>query len=275
MPLYSMPNWARILLLIFTCASFAPQLHLLVARRGDASGINLKYVLLNLAVATELFTISFFFTVNRIEPSYVFAHDPPVAGDWLNLAQLTVVWILWLLIFIICVAFYRRENHHLPIIIIAMYISFLMISIVPLLLEAISTEPSKEYRWFGAIFHGIHTLYFAPIITAFALVAFVVQARETLALPGSDIGALSPMGLVLQTVVFAVLAATWWPGRLVLDVASPPFMPWYQLVGFVPVDNGVFALEQVALLVIAAWHRRHGRDGNAKFPEERQPLIQS
>lgn len=172
-------------------------------------------------------------------------------------------------------AFYRRENHRLPITIIAMYISFLMISIVPLLLEVISTEPSDEHRWFGAIFFGIHSMFLAPLITAFALVAFVVQARETLALPGSGTGALSTTGLALQTVVFAVLAATWWPGRLVLDVSSPPFLPWYQLVGFVPVDNGVFALEQAALLVIAAWHRRYGRYDNAEFPDETRPLIQN
>jgi hypothetical protein len=65
--------------------------------RRDSSGISLYYVLFNLISATELFTISFFFLINNVEESDVFVNRPPNAGDWLNLAQLALVWVLWLL----------------------------------------------------------------------------------------------------------------------------------------------------------------------------------
>lgn len=77
-------------------ASFQPQLRLLWVRR-DSSGISLYYVLWNLIVATELFTVSFFYIVNnRVEGSQFFVHNPPNVGDSLNLAQFALTWMLWL-----------------------------------------------------------------------------------------------------------------------------------------------------------------------------------
>ncbi len=84
------------LLLILTCISFVPQLYALVRRRGDASGISPIYVFINLVAATELFTISFVITVNYPEPSSSFTHDPRQLGDWINFANITVIWALWL-----------------------------------------------------------------------------------------------------------------------------------------------------------------------------------
>jgi uncharacterized protein with PQ loop repeat len=80
---------------VISALSFLPQLRLLWLRR-DVSGISLYYVLFNTIVATELFTLSFFLTVNNIDKPGVFVHYPPNAGDRLNLAQLTAVWLLWL-----------------------------------------------------------------------------------------------------------------------------------------------------------------------------------
>lgn len=81
---------------MLTFVSFLPQIRLLWARK-DSSGLSLYYVLFNLVVATELFTISFFSIVNcRAEELSTFVHNPPDAGDIINLAQFTLVWVLWL-----------------------------------------------------------------------------------------------------------------------------------------------------------------------------------
>lgn len=69
--------------------------------RRDSSGISLHYVLCNLIVATELFTISFFYVVNnRVEGSQFFVHNPTNVGDSIDLAQFALIWVLWLLLYV-------------------------------------------------------------------------------------------------------------------------------------------------------------------------------
>lgn len=83
-------------ILVLSLASFIPQIRLLVQRR-NSSGISPYYVLFNLISATEQFAISFYFIVDRMEePPDVFTNEPLQTGDWLNLAQVTLVWGLWL-----------------------------------------------------------------------------------------------------------------------------------------------------------------------------------
>jgi hypothetical protein len=83
-------------LIVLSALSFAPQLRLLRKRR-DSSGIDLYYVLFNTMVATKLFAWSFFVVINPIEPM-AGARDPPDLGDRLNLVQLAVVWLLWVMV---------------------------------------------------------------------------------------------------------------------------------------------------------------------------------
>lgn len=87
-------RWHSVLL-VLTGLSFLPQLRLLWLRR-DSSGISPYYVLFNLISATEQFTFAFFFVVNNSEGSDAFVNRPPNSGDWLNLIQLALVWVLWL-----------------------------------------------------------------------------------------------------------------------------------------------------------------------------------
>ncbi|KAI0428874.1 hypothetical protein F5Y09DRAFT_275937 [Xylaria sp. FL1042] len=279
MTLYSMSDWLRILLLALTCVSFAPQLYLLVRRRGDASGINLNYVLLNLAAATELFAISFVVTVNHLEPSDIFIHDPREIGDWINFVNFAAIWVLWLVIFLVCIVHYWREDRPLATAVVATYTSFLMISVVPVFVDAIanadgSSEPSHDRLMAVAFYIWVHIFFIIPIITLLSFLAFVVQARESLArAPGSGTGALSVMGVAMQAVVFAILAATWCPGRLVFEAPNPAPVVWYQRVGFVPVNHAFFALEQALVLVAVERHRRSWRYESANLPSETQPLI--
>ncbi|KAI1356384.1 hypothetical protein F5Y01DRAFT_323816 [Xylaria sp. FL0043] len=266
-----MPNWLRIFLLILTRFTFLPQV-LALLRRRDVSGISIYYVLFNLVVSTELFTLSFFFVTNQAEGSEIFVHDPPDVGDWLNLAQFTDVCALWLLIFVLSIYFSHPEKRWQNATVVALYTSYLLISVLPAFLNALLAyhhhdSPNAD-RWFAALFHGSHTLFLAPLITLLAAAALPIQVRTILALPrGSGTGALSVPTLAAQAVVFAVVGATWWPGRLVFpeDLGSPVtyFKAWYSLVGFVPVDYAVFALAQAVLFFVAVWwsHRPRKTDG--------------
>lgn len=110
----SFPNWLRVyvcslhahcstltlttplrILLIISVLSFLPQLCLLWARK-EASGISLYYVLYNLISATEQLTISFTLLVNMTDGADAFVHRPRSTGDWLNLSQIIVVWLSFL-----------------------------------------------------------------------------------------------------------------------------------------------------------------------------------
>jgi uncharacterized protein with PQ loop repeat len=104
------PNWLRMYVftisvsistdpydsipLILTFLSFLPQIHLIRARK-DASGIALSYILLNLIAATEQFALNFGYTALNMPSSGVFVHKSLIFGDWLNLAQTTLVWMLF------------------------------------------------------------------------------------------------------------------------------------------------------------------------------------
>jgi hypothetical protein len=74
--------------------SFLPQLQLIGARK-DASGIALSYILLNLIAATEQFALNFGYIALTMPSSGVFVHKSLTAGDWLNLAETTLVWVLF------------------------------------------------------------------------------------------------------------------------------------------------------------------------------------
>lgn len=86
-------------LLALSLLSFLPQLREFWLRR-NASGISPYYVLFHLIGATELFAVAFFYIINSAAQSPpasdVFAHKPPRLGDYLNLVQLALVWMLWL-----------------------------------------------------------------------------------------------------------------------------------------------------------------------------------
>lgn len=78
-----------------TVISFLPQLGRLWLRK-DSSGISLHYALYNLISTTEQFTIAFFYLVNDADDAEFFVSRPRTTGDWLNLCQLTLAWMLWL-----------------------------------------------------------------------------------------------------------------------------------------------------------------------------------
>jgi len=83
------------ILLAASLLAFALQLTRTVSRR-NSTGISTLYVLFNLISTTEQFALAFFYIVNHFEDPDFFVHSPVNAGDWINLVQTNVVFILWL-----------------------------------------------------------------------------------------------------------------------------------------------------------------------------------
>jgi hypothetical protein len=159
----------------------------------------------------------------------------------------------------------------------AIYVSFLLISVIPVFTDAITSRKDEQYhKWAGALFHGVHSLFINPVVTILGISALFFQARETMSRPEGP-AALSVVGLAVQAVVFAVVALVW-PARLVFPwhelggrVTMGVLITWYQLVGFVAVDNAVFALVQAVLLWLIM---RRGHGGSSEVDSgEIEPLV--
>lgn len=86
-------NGITSILCFLTFLSFLPQLRRILAKK-DSTGISLYYLLYNLISATEQFTLGFYFVISDSLSREVFVHYPVNTGDWLNMAQLTVVWLM-------------------------------------------------------------------------------------------------------------------------------------------------------------------------------------
>lgn len=280
--------------LLLTFASFLPQLQRLWSRR-DSSGVSLYYVLFNLLVATELLTIDLTL-LTGVEDSDVFVHQPASLGDWLNLAQFAIVWALWALMYaypstlhnhqvankelghhslVSCIVFYPSdEPRGVPAKVSAIYTTYLLISLVPVIIVTASPSSREGRRWFDALFLGFHTYFLNPIIIIFGIAALYAEARTIRARPeGSGLGSLSVVGLAAQAVVFFIVGVAW-PGRLVwpFPIFGRAFLAWIQMIGFVLIDYIIFVIAQADLLYIAmqhnGWHAGvQGANG------EREPLI--
>ncbi|KFY31522.1 hypothetical protein V493_01030 [Pseudogymnoascus sp. VKM F-4281 (FW-2241)] len=190
-------NWLRIILSILSFLSFIPQLRLIWTRK-DSSDVSLKYILLILISATEQFTIGFLMVASHSKDTDFFVHDPRNTGDWLNLAQLTVVWIMSLVLFASCLI-YSHSPKSLKVSVVAVYISFLLISVVPTFIDAIDPAEPSQRIWFSGIFMAVHTMYINPIATMGIIWAFCAQRQKA--------SALSTLGLATQAVITAWSAA--------------------------------------------------------------------
>jgi hypothetical protein len=154
---------------------------------------------------------------------------------------------------------------------VAIYVSFLLISLVPVLFEAAlpptGSDPNHDRRWVSAIWVNTHSILINPIVTALAFAALFPQLRELRSRP-TDPGALSVEGLAVQAAVFFVVALCW-PLRLRLPWGVG-LVTWYQLVGWAAIDNAVFAFVQAVLWTFA---RRRGFAG--VDDRETTPLIRA
>jgi hypothetical protein len=125
------------------------------------------------------------------------------------------------------------------------------------------------------LFEGYHVFALVPVIVIPLILGLYKQARASslnLSLPG----------LELQAVIFMLSAASWvlrlsfpWKaylgqpqGRVPISLVIPA---WWRMIGFVAVDDAIFALGQGILLWLAL--RREKR--LAASDPERRPLLGS
>ncbi|KAH6873477.1 hypothetical protein B0T10DRAFT_235283, partial [Thelonectria olida] len=243
-----------------------PQLRRVLAK-GDSSNISLYYLLFNLISATEQFSLGFFYIVSHYDDSRIFVSTPRNVGDWLNLTQLTMVWIMFLALFATCIFFSPDTRGHKACV-LAIYISFLLISIVPLIIDPVNAEVPYS-GWFSGIVFGAHFLWVGPIVTFLGVLALVVQWPKA--------AALSIAGLRAQAFIFAFVALFWivrveYP--VMERVSLRILQNWYLSVGWVAVDNAVFAVTQFVLLCLAK-HPKPKEVDSAARPDEEEPLLAS
>lgn len=80
-----------ILLLALCLVSFIPQFYS-IWLNANSSGISLYWILFNLLLSTEQFTLHFHYVVDNVEVDDDIVASPPALGDWLNLSQFGSVW---------------------------------------------------------------------------------------------------------------------------------------------------------------------------------------
>ena len=160
-----------------------------------------------------------------------------------------------------------------------MYFGFLMVSLVPMVVDAVSDTfcppdrpncPELDRDVVG-LFQGLHSVILLPFLTTLPLVIALVKQA---CMPTQTFGL---NGLKLQAAVFMLSAISWVPRvsvpwDLYLDGEYPVIMviiAWYHKVGFVAVNDALFALGQAILLWLSIRQIRRAEDG------ERQPLLES
>lgn len=179
--------------------------------------------------------------------------------------------------FVTCIVFYPRDRpRSVPVSASAIYICYLLISLVPIIVVSASAGPNEDRKWFDALFTGFHILFFNPPITILGIASLYPQAREILRRPrGSGPGALSLAGLAAQAMLFLLLGLTWsvrlvWP----YPAFGRAFRSWFQMVGYVPFDYIIFAVVQAILLYIAVRQNGwHARVDEAHPASETDPLL--
>ncbi|RAH54250.1 hypothetical protein BO85DRAFT_480631 [Aspergillus piperis CBS 112811] len=274
-----LPSWFRILLLGLSIYSYIPQLQLLWKTK-NSSGLSINYVLLNLICATEQFLLVLLYNNTPDAEPNMFVENPGSLGDWMNLIQITVVWILSGLTFTLSLRYPSDSSFRDKLSATLSYIAYFLVAVVPSVCVVLTTRRGEDPRtseneWQFALWSGVHLILVNPVMTLLSFSAVFCQAPKLLK-GVSPPRALSLPGLAIQAGVFTVLALSW-PFRFVyLDPDWNVFASWFALytwyssVGWTAVDCAVFALVQVILLWLACRNRKHwqlAEDG------ETEPLL--
>lgn len=159
---------------------------------------------------------------------------------------------------------------------IASYTSYLLVSIVPLIVDAIWPLDVEVRRWYSGLYFALHSMLLYQITTTLVVLSIYRQAREILAVPFPN--GLSLQGLAAQAVVFMLISVTWiwslpfpweqWNGEVYWFL----FFRWYGIVGWIVVDNLIFALGQ-ALLLVLALRRLSSSKTTLQRGDETEPLL--
>jgi hypothetical protein len=184
--------------------------------------------------------------------------------------------------FIGCVAWRSELDRSRCITVSGIYAAFLLVSVVPVLIDAIAASPDDQiHKWDLAVFGALHIKVVNPVVNTLGLVGLYIQAGVVKPKPAdSRSGTLSMVGLAAQAVVFSLLAISWlgrlpfpWKELEVSTVDWAALKLWFGLVGFVPFDYAVFAIGQSMLLWLAVRNRRHRREVLEGCGDDEEPLL--
>ncbi|KAJ5199827.1 hypothetical protein N7491_009376 [Penicillium cf. griseofulvum] len=168
------------------------------------------------------------------------------------------------------------SNRSSKISLVARYTSFLLVSIIPLISDAILTIDDEPRRMLSAAFYALHSMIIYPILTAIGVWGIYRQAREIWTVPFPN--ALSLKGLAMQAIVFMLVSVTWiWSlpfpyekfSRRDLNWAS--LSVWYGVIGWIISDSFVFAVGQAGLLLLALY--RSSSKASIQRGSETEPLL--
>ncbi|KAL2820072.1 hypothetical protein BJX63DRAFT_337304 [Aspergillus granulosus] len=257
-----LPNWFRIALSFLTVLSFLPQLRRLWLTKNSA-GISIYYVLFNVIVATNQFTIIFALLFTYPGGLGRFTHRPITTGDWLNFLHVSVTLLVFLAFFALTIVYRPAGDSLQKRITISLYSLFLLFTIIP---EAFLLAAGYAEDQYGIKL--LELVLFIPIsmgnllATGLGALSVVFQARQVLqqqrqrsSLPT----ALSSFSLLAQAVVFAILATSWvWR----VSWENPPsrigVKQWFATYGWAVVQNAIFALVQFSLFCMLHYSGRAG-----------------
>lgn len=163
-----------------------------------------------------------------------------------------------------------------PFIVVA-YAVFSLVSIVPIFYDYLAPPTDDSCGDWGpefcrnmieGMFYYLHLVIINKGIPVLLIVALFLQARQMLLRP--EARALSRIGLAAQAVVFAIVAVSW-TMRVKVPNDSTGKRSWYDEIGWVVVDNVIFAVAQGLLLCIS-WRRTATRISKVE-EGEREPLV--
>lgn len=236
----------------------------------------------------------FFFLVNDTVGGSLIVHTPPTTGDWINLIQMSLFWILlltvyvqvlpcrcWLLLLIDLCRF-ALTLHYLPRddlvhkrIALVIFIAFLLVSVIPELIDVVAGGPYDKNpdREFLLVWFCIpHITFINPVGTFSIIASFIIQIRRCLR---EESLCLNVRTLATQAVVFALLGASWffrvlWPSSPIPAFFDFPLVEWYRQIGWPAVDYLAFSIGQAVLCYIT-WRRTTGI--TRSLSGEREPLL--
>ncbi|KAI0171452.1 hypothetical protein BJ166DRAFT_589518 [Pestalotiopsis sp. NC0098] len=252
----------KLTLLIATVASYIPQ-YRAVQKPASSSNISLLYILFNTISALEQFTI---LVQHAMFPSEVLTgvmHNPPTSGDWLNIAQVTVVLVMSLSLFIKCLRSLPATEPKAAS--LAILLEFVLVTLVPLATQACfgAVSPKADEGMTATVvcmFLTMHGFVVNPLVTAgFAWSYFFQRAALRQRPQRGAAGGLSNRTLWVQALVFMVVGFSW-AGRLTVNLTGmkpiASWVYWYQTAGWATVNNLLFAGVQGGLFYHAVKEHR-------------------
>ncbi|KAF7533830.1 hypothetical protein G7054_g6729 [Neopestalotiopsis clavispora] len=253
--------------------SYIPQ-YRAIQKPSASSNVSLIYILFNTLSALEQFTI---LVEHAMFPSEVLTgvmHNPPTTGDWLNIAQVTVVLVMSLALFIKCIRCLPTTEPKAAS--LAILTQFVLITVVPLATQAcFQWANPKAHEGMTAtivcMFLTMHGFVVNPLVSAGVVWSYSwarAAQRQRPPRPG-----LSRRTLWMQALVFALVGFSW-AGRLTVNSSGmkpvTAWIYWYQTAGWATVNNLLFAFVQGGLFFHAL---KEHRAAGAELTEDKIGLL--